>query len=53
MMGAYTAASATEFNLLKKARVVVLNDGTFETVQAAPLKADKDSLSDRPADRCH
>jgi ornithine decarboxylase len=29
MMGAYTAASATEFNLLKKATVVVLNDAVL------------------------
>lgn len=27
MMGAYTAASASDFNLLKKAKFVVLNDG--------------------------
>jgi ornithine decarboxylase len=34
-MGAYTAASATRFNLLKKAEVVVINGRTVETTQAA------------------
>jgi ornithine decarboxylase len=34
MMGAYTAASATRFNLLKKAEVVVVNGQTVETTQA-------------------
>jgi len=38
MMGAYTAASATEFNLLKKAKVVVLNDG-IETEMQVNLKS--------------
>lgn len=34
MMGAYTTASATQFNLLKKADVVVINGRTVETAQA-------------------
>jgi ornithine decarboxylase len=34
MMGAYTTASATRFNLLKNAEVVVINGRTVETTQA-------------------
>jgi ornithine decarboxylase len=36
MMGAYTAASATRFNLLKNAEVVVINGGTAASTQATP-----------------
>jgi hypothetical protein len=30
MMGAYTAVSATDFNLLKKAKIVLLDEGAAE-----------------------
>lgn len=44
MMGAYTAASATEFNSLKKANILVINeDGVSEP--AVPLLCDSDPVS--------
>ena len=43
MMGAYTAASATDFNMLKKARFVVLND-------PAAVLSPQDDVSKEP--RC-
>lgn len=40
MMGAYTSATATDFNSLNRARIVVLNEGRVEetgTVQTRPI----------------
>ncbi|MGD9366879.1 MAG: type III PLP-dependent enzyme [Desulfobacteraceae bacterium] len=44
MMGAYTAASASDFNLLRRAKVVVINDGT---AAALPVSA-KQRPMDKP-----
>ncbi len=35
-MGAYTAASASDFNLLKKAKIVLLSDSAFKSAVTAP-----------------
>lgn len=53
MMGAYTAASATEFNLLKKAKVVVLNDQVFKTTQADPIEDGQSPLNHKSVNRFH
>ncbi len=47
MMGAYTAASATTFNLLKKAKVVVLNSGGGTAERETPVHHPRFGLSDR------
>jgi ornithine decarboxylase len=47
MMGAYTAASATEFNSLKKAKVLVLNGGAVIPEQEAPIEYPRYRSTDR------
>lgn len=47
MMGAYTAASATTFNLLKKAKIVVLNVGAVVAERGTPALHPSCGFSDR------
>jgi ornithine decarboxylase len=39
MMGAYTSATATDFNFFKKAEIVVINEHVAEECDVVPLTA--------------
>ncbi len=53
MMGAYTLASATHFNLLKSARVVEINGRFKETARIAAEQDIRFPLPDKPAHQLH